>query len=97
VLPDLVLINNEVLVEDVKVVGSLGSSDHEMVNTRILRGGSSARSRIFTLDFRRANFGLFKDLLGGIPWFRTLVGRGSKRAVLSLSITSSMLRIGASP
>jgi len=60
-LLDLVLTNKEGLVEDVKVGGSLGSSDHEMVNFRILRGGSRATSRIKTLDIRRANFGLFKD------------------------------------
>jgi len=43
---------------------------------RILRGGSRAISRIKTLDLRRANFGLFKELLGGILWARTLEGRG---------------------
>jgi len=62
-LLDLILTNKEGLVEDVKVGGSLGCSDHEMVEFRILRGGSRAISRIKTLDFRRANFGLFKDLL----------------------------------
>jgi len=47
-----------------------------MVEFRILRGGSRAISRIKTLDLRRANFGLFKDILGGIPWDRALEGRG---------------------
>jgi len=47
-----------------------------MVEFRILRGGSRAISRIKTLDFRRANFGLVKALLGGIPWARALEGRG---------------------
>jgi len=60
----------------VKVGGRLGCSDHEMVEFRILRGGSRAISRIKILDFRRANFGLFKELLGGIPWVRALEGRG---------------------
>jgi len=60
----------------VKVGGSLSCSNHEMVEFRILRGGSRAVSRIKTLDFRTANFGLFKDLLGGIPWTRALEGRG---------------------
>jgi len=55
------------LVEDVKAGGSLGCSDHDMVEFRILHGGSRTISRITTLDFRRANFGLYKDLLGGIP------------------------------
>ncbi|GAB0205201.1 hypothetical protein GRJ2_002985700 [Grus japonensis] len=72
VLLDLILTNKEGLVEDVKAGGSLGYSDHEMVEFRILRGRSRAISRINTLDFRRANFGLFKDLLGRILWVRAL-------------------------
>jgi len=75
VLLDLVLTNKEGLVEDVKVGGSLSCSDHEMVQFRIMRGGNRVVSKIKTLDFRRANFGLFKDLLGGIPWVRALEGR----------------------
>jgi len=47
----------------VKVGGSLSCSDHKMVEFRILRGGGRAVSRIKTLDFRRANFGLFNELL----------------------------------
>jgi len=82
VLLDLVLTHKEGLVESVQVGGSLGCSDHEMVNFRILRGGSRAISRIKTLDFRRANFGLFKELLGGIPWVRALEGRGVQESWL---------------
>jgi len=87
----------EGLVKDVKAGGSPSCSDHEMVEFRILNGGSSAINRITILDFRRANFGLFKDLLGGISWVRSLEGMGSKSAGRYLSITSSMLRSGASP
>ncbi|GAB0189216.1 mitochondrial enolase superfamily member 1 [Grus japonensis] len=47
-----------------------------MMEFRILCGRSTAISRITTLDFRRANFGLFKDLLGRIPWVKALEGRG---------------------
>jgi len=72
VLLDLVLTNRGGLIEDVKSGGSLGCSDHEMVEFRILHEGRRARSRITTLDFRRANFGLFKDLLEGTPWVRAL-------------------------
>jgi len=75
-LLDLVLMNKEGLIEDVKDGGSLGCSDHEMFNFRILRGGSRATSRITALDFRRVNFGLFKELHGGIPCTRALEGRG---------------------
>jgi len=91
-LLDLVLTNKEGLVENVKVGGRLSCSDHEMVEFRIQRGGSRAISRIKTLDLRRADFGLVKELLGGIS-----KAGGSKSAGCSLNITSSMLRIGASP
>jgi len=75
-LLDLVLTNKKELVEDVKVRGRLGCSDHEIVEFRILRGGSRVKSRIKTLDLWRADFALFKELLGGIPWARALEGRG---------------------
>ncbi|GAB0206830.1 hypothetical protein GRJ2_003148600 [Grus japonensis] len=77
VLLDFVL-TNKGLAGDVKVEGSLGCRDHEMVEFRILRGRSRAVSRITTLDFRRANFGLFRDLLGTIPWVRDLEGKGAQ-------------------
>ena len=77
---------------DVKAGGRLSCSDHEMVEFRILHGGSMGISRIKTLNFRRANFGLSKELLGGIPW-----AGGSKSAGHSLNDTSSMLRSNASP
>ena len=70
--------------EDVKGGGRLGCSDHEMVEFRILHGGSRAISRIKTLDLRRANFGLFKELHGGIPWVRALEGRGDPRELVAV-------------
>jgi len=45
------------------------------VNFRIRHGGSKAISRIKTLDFRRANFALFKELLEEMSWVRALEGR----------------------
>ncbi|GAB0208353.1 mitochondrial enolase superfamily member 1 [Grus japonensis] len=75
---DLVLTNKEGLVGDVKLKGSLGCSDHEMVEFRILRAARRAHSKFTTLDFRRAGFGLFRDLLGRIPWDKALEGRGAQ-------------------
>ncbi|GAB0203375.1 hypothetical protein GRJ2_002803100 [Grus japonensis] len=75
---DLVLTNKEGLVGDVKLRGSLGCSDHEMVEFRILRAARRACSKLTTLDFRRADFGLFGDLLGRIPWDKALEGRGAQ-------------------
>ncbi|GAB0209793.1 hypothetical protein GRJ2_003445000 [Grus japonensis] len=61
---DLVLTNKEGLVGDVKLKGSLGCSDHEMVELNILRAARGTHCKLTTLDFRRADFGLFRDLLG---------------------------------
>ncbi|GAB0202598.1 mitochondrial enolase superfamily member 1 [Grus japonensis] len=75
---DLILTNKEGLIGDVKLKGSLGCSDHEMVEFRILRAARRACSKLTTLDFRRADFGLFRDLLGRVPWDKALEGRGAQ-------------------
>ncbi|GAB0183727.1 hypothetical protein GRJ2_000838000 [Grus japonensis] len=75
---DLVPTNKEGLVGNVKLKGSLGCSDHEMVEFRILRAARRAHSKLTTLAFRRADFGLFRDLLGRIPWDKALEGRGAQ-------------------
>ncbi|GAB0176269.1 mitochondrial enolase superfamily member 1 [Grus japonensis] len=75
---DLVVTNKEGLVGDVKLKGSLGCSDHKMVEFRILRAARRVHSKLTTLDFRRADFGLFRDLLGRIPWDKALQGRGAQ-------------------
>ncbi|XP_071671879.1 synaptonemal complex protein 2 isoform X3 [Patagioenas fasciata] len=49
-----------------------------MVEFRVLCGRNRIASRIATLDFSRANFGLFKQLLGEIPWARLLEGKGAQ-------------------
>ncbi|KFV12791.1 hypothetical protein N339_03014, partial [Pterocles gutturalis] len=35
-----------------------------------------------TLDFRRGHFGLFRDLLGRVPWDEVLEGRGAQESWL---------------
>ncbi|GAB0208907.1 hypothetical protein GRJ2_003356400 [Grus japonensis] len=75
---DLVLPNKEGLVGNVKLKGSLGCSDHEMVEFKILRAARRAHSNLTTLDFRRAGFGLSRDLLGRVPWDKALEGRGAQ-------------------
>ncbi|KAM6381950.1 uncharacterized protein FN964_003655 [Alca torda] len=82
-LLDLVLTNTEGLAEDIKVGGTLGCSDHEMIEFRVMGTmHKTTRSKITTLDFRRANFDLFKKLLGEIPWARALEGKGAQESRL---------------
>ncbi|GAB0179904.1 hypothetical protein GRJ2_000455700 [Grus japonensis] len=75
---DLILTNKEGLVGDVKLKGSLGCSDHEMVEFKILRAARRAHSKLTTLDFRTADFGLFRDLIGRVAWEKVLEGRGAQ-------------------
>jgi len=49
---DLVLTNKERLVGNVKVKGSLGCSDHEMVEFKILRAARRVCSKLATLESR---------------------------------------------
>jgi len=76
---DLVLTNKEGLVGKVKAKGSLDCSDHEIVEFKILRAVSRVHNKLTALDFRRADSGLFRDLLGRVPWDKALEGRGAKK------------------
>uniref|UniRef100_A0A493TTX5 Reverse transcriptase domain-containing protein n=1 Tax=Anas platyrhynchos platyrhynchos TaxID=8840 RepID=A0A493TTX5_ANAPP len=73
---DLLFTNREGLVEDVIVGSCLGQSDHEMVEFTILGEARKGTSKTTVLDFRRADFGLLRTLVGGIPWEEVLKGRG---------------------
>lgn len=56
VLLNLICINKEGLVEDVKVKGSLGCRNHKIVDFRILRAGMRVKSKLTPLHFSRADF-----------------------------------------
>ncbi|TRZ10047.1 hypothetical protein HGM15179_017058 [Zosterops borbonicus] len=76
---DLVLANKKGLVGNVKLKGSLGCSDHEMVEFENLRAvARRVHNKLTALDFRRADFGLFGDMLDRVSWDKALEGR-SKR------------------
>ncbi|GAB0204921.1 mitochondrial enolase superfamily member 1 [Grus japonensis] len=70
-----VLTNKEGLVGNVKFKGSLGCSRHEMLEFKIFSTVRRANSILTTLDFRRADFCLFRDLFGRVPWHKALEGR----------------------
>ena len=77
--------NKEELVIDVKAGGSLGCSDHEMVEFRLLIRESRAKSRGTPPDFRSTDFNLFGFLLGRIPWCIVLERRRIQKSWLTLS------------
>jgi len=53
------------LVGDVKAGGRLGHSDHEMLDFSILVEPWRGVIRTATLDFRRADFNLFRTMVEG--------------------------------
>lgn len=61
---DFIITNKGELVGNVKVRNTLGCSDYQIVEFRILREGNKANGRITIAGTRRADFGLFRDLLG---------------------------------
>ena len=73
---DLLFTNREGLVGDVVVGNCLGQSDHEMVEFSILGKVRKGISKNAVLDFWRADFELFRMLVGKVPWKVVLKSRG---------------------
>ncbi|KAK4831206.1 hypothetical protein QYF61_016043 [Mycteria americana] len=73
---DLLFMNREGLVSDVMVGGCLGQSDHEMIEFLICGEAARGVSKTATLDFRRADFGLFRRRVERVPWEAALMGKG---------------------
>jgi len=57
------------------VGGCLGLSDHELIEFSILGEVTRRVRKTTTMDFRRADFGLFRTLAERVPWERVLKGK----------------------
>ncbi|KAK4819807.1 hypothetical protein QYF61_011601 [Mycteria americana] len=75
---DPLFTNREGLVSHVMVGGRLGQSDHEMIEFLIRGEAARGVSKTATLDFRRADFGLFRRLVERVPWEAALMGTGGQ-------------------
>ncbi|KAK4825020.1 hypothetical protein QYF61_023024 [Mycteria americana] len=73
---DLLFTNRDGLVSDVMVGGCLGQSDHEMIEFLIRGEAARGVGKTATLDFRRADFSLFRRLVERVPWEAALMGKG---------------------
>jgi len=74
-LSDLLFANREGLVGDVMAGGRLGHSYHKMIEFLILGEVRRGVSRTATLDFQRADFGLFRSLVDRVPREAILKGK----------------------
>ncbi|KAK4828824.1 hypothetical protein QYF61_000881 [Mycteria americana] len=75
----LLVPNTSELISDVKIGGSLGCSDHALVEFAVLRDMGQAKSKVRTLNFRKANFQLFKELVNRTPSETVLRDKGAEQ------------------
>ncbi|RMC21672.1 hypothetical protein DUI87_02540 [Hirundo rustica rustica] len=73
---DLLFANRDGLVGDVVVGCRLGQSDHEVIEFSIFGEIRRNTNKTLTLDFRRADFGLFRRLIQRVPWEAALKNKG---------------------
>jgi len=73
---DLLFANREGPVGDVVVGGRLEFSDHEMIEFSVCGAVKRGASKPTTIDFQRADYGLFRMLVERVPWERVLKGKG---------------------
>lgn len=79
---DLILATKEGLVGNVKLKGRLDCSHHEMVKFCTQRAVRRQHSKLTTVDFGRADFAFFRDLLRRVPQDKALKGRGAQERLI---------------
>jgi len=94
---DLRVTNVGELISDVKTGGSLGCSDHALVEFTVLRDTGKAKSIVRTPNFTKANFQLFKQLVSRTPGKQPSGAGGQNRADRSLRTLSAERRCCQSP
>jgi len=67
VILDLLVTNARELMGDVKFEGSLGCSDHSLVEFAVLRDMGQMKSTVRRLNLKKAKFQLFKLLVNRTP------------------------------
>ena len=77
---DLMVTNATELTGDVKIGGSLGYSDHALEEFAVLQDMGQAKSKVWTLNFRKADFQLLKELVNRTPWETAVRDRGAEQS-----------------
>jgi len=80
VMLDVLESNTKELIGDNKIGGSLGCSDHGLLECAVLRDVGQAKSKVMTLNLRKAKFQLFKELVSRTPWERAFRHREAEQS-----------------
>ncbi|KAK4807857.1 hypothetical protein QYF61_007763 [Mycteria americana] len=86
---DLMVTNASELISDVRIGGSLGYSDHALVQFIVLRDMGQAKSKARTLNFRKETNSLNSSKLTGLPGKLSSGTREQNRAGRSLRTLST--------
>lgn len=87
-LLELLLANSQELFGDAVVNSSTGCSDPKLLEVKILRGTRKMSKGIKTMDFRRADFSLFRELFRVIKRESVLDSKKNFRSAGKLSETA---------
>ncbi|PKU46875.1 nedd4-binding protein 2-like 2 [Limosa lapponica baueri] len=81
VILDLLVANTSEFIGNVKLGGSLGCSDHALVEFAVLRDICRGKSKVRTLNFRKEKFQVFKELVNRTPWETALRDMGVEQSL----------------
>lgn len=65
---DLIITSVNELTGKVKMGGRLGWNNRALVDFAVLSDMGQVRSKVKPLNFRKANFQLFKEIVKRVPW-----------------------------
>jgi len=82
------------LIDDIRIGGCLDCSDHAMVEFMLQTDTRQAKRK---LNFRKANFQLFRELVNRTPWETVLTGKGAEQSWHILMEVSSVCKSSPSP
>jgi len=80
---DLLVTNASELIRDAMSGGSLGCSDHALVECAVLRDMGQAKSKVRTLNFRKPKSQHFKQLVNRNPWETALTDKGAEQYAIT--------------
>ena len=64
----MILTNRDDLVDKVTITGTLGESDHVILEFLILKEAKAECSHTRTLDFSKADFNKLRTMISKVPW-----------------------------
>lgn len=88
-LLDLIFVNRESLMDEMVISAHHGNGDHEVVKFKILGDRRKTVTKTSTLNIRRTDFRLLRELVVNIPWETAFEGTGLSTAYSKYNLLSA--------